>query len=745
MMNPASSTVWDERPTLWEGLGRLMGQWGVPAALVLGLAGVAALGVSRSRWTPDSGAIATGATFTALALGLALGRTRWRGPTAFGYGVLMALVWTFERLTHLLPALSTGSIHQVLTELNLRAFVGLARLAGWATALSTGQAIADNGLFESLVALGLWAALGWLGWRLARHEDALGGVIPLVGLMLLNTSLGAAEDGVFAATLGLALGLIAYLAFRRTVRGWDDGGVDYPTDICHEWLFSAICLVGLCLLAIMLAPWVGTAQGWQTLTREVSYWFERPAADSAQQLFPNIQALDESLTAVQAITPDLTEIGRPIAQGDAVVMWVSTSDPAPLPVEAGRPAEVGPVAHYWRSQVYATYTGRGWEPAPVAAEGAGPLPDLGTPPAGRYWLTQRVDLVADPGERAFAVNIPLAASTGIRLTVLAADDVLANGPTRAYTVTSAATRVTGEALAGAGLTYPADVTRHYLQLPSTLPDRVRDLARRVTAGAATPLDKADAIAAYLRRTYPYDPDAPPAPMGSDSVDAFLFETRAGFCSHFASAMVVLLRAVDVPARVADGYASGNWDAHQRAYRVPISAAHAWVEVYFPGYGWVEFEPTPAFRERPYALTPEMDAAEPKAAPALVVGAPSRPVWGLGLMLIGMGGLAVWAEWQRRRPRTPAEAVQRAYWSMRSGVGLLGWSGDASTTPAEFAATHRPASPALQADLAVLTDLYEQTTFAPDPVTASQGRTASRAARHSWGEAVRVWLGVYTRA
>lgn len=730
---------------MWEGLGRLIGQWGIPAGLVLGLASVAALAVSRSRWTPDSGAIASGATFTALALGLALGRTRWRGPTALGYGVFMALVWTFERLTRLLPALSIGSTHEALTELNLRAFVGLARLAGWVTALSTGQAITDNGLFESLMALSLWAALGWLGWRLARFGDAISGVIPLVGLMLLNTSLGAAENGVFAATLGLALGLIAHLAYRRTVRGWDDSGVDYPTDIRHEWLFSAICLVGLCLLGIMLAPWVGTVQGWRTLTREVSRWFERPAADTAQQLFSNIQAIDESLAAVQAITPDLTEIGRPIAQGDAVVMWVSTSDPAPLPVEAGRPAEVGFSAYYWRSQVYATYTGRGWEPAPVAAQDAGPPPDLGAPPAGRYWLTQRVDLVADPGERAFAVNMPLAASASIRLIVLAAGDSLVNGPTRTYTVTSAATRVTGETLAGAGLSYPVEVTRHYLQLPSTLPDRVRDLAQRVTAGAATPLAKADAIAAYLRRTYLYDLDAPPAPAGSDSVDAFLFETRAGFCSHFASAMVVLLRAVDVPARVADGYASGSWDAQQRAYRVPVSAAHAWVEVYFPGYGWVEFEPTPAFRERTYALAPETDAAEPEAAPALVVAAPTRAMWGLGLMLVGIGVLAAGAEWQRRRPRTPAEAVRRAYWSMRSGVGLLGWSGDASTTPAEFVATLRPASPALQADLEVLTDLYELTTFAPDPVTTAQGRAASRAAWRSWGEAVRVWLGVHTRA
>ncbi len=81
-------------------------------------------------------------------------------------------------------------------------------------------------------------------------------------------------------------------------------------------------------------------------------------------------------------------------------------------------------------------------------------------------------------------------------------------------------------------------------------------------------------------------------MGRDVVDFFLFDMKKGYCDHFASAMAVMARSVKVPARVAVGYASGTLDGLLGEYVVRDEDAHAWVEVYFPGYGWVEFEPTP---------------------------------------------------------------------------------------------------------------------------------------------------------
>jgi transglutaminase-like putative cysteine protease len=93
------------------------------------------------------------------------------------------------------------------------------------------------------------------------------------------------------------------------------------------------------------------------------------------------------------------------------------------------------------------------------------------------------------------------------------------------------------------------------------------------------------------------------------VDYFLFESREGYCTYYASAMVVLLRLNGIPARIAAGFAQGDYDPTLGAYRVSESDAHSWVEAYFPPYGWVEFEPTasiqPILREEG---VPDVDRA-----------------------------------------------------------------------------------------------------------------------------------------
>ncbi|MBM3945725.1 MAG: transglutaminase domain-containing protein, partial [SAR202 cluster bacterium] len=166
-----------------------------------------------------------------------------------------------------------------------------------------------------------------------------------------------------------------------------------------------------------------------------------------------------------------------------------------------------------------------------------------------------------------------------------------------YAMVSLVSTATDEDLRHAGTGYSNTIKDHYLQLPSTLPQRVRDLALQITAGAATPLDKARAIEAYLRGpgfTYSQTIDKPPD--GADGVDYFLFETRTGYSDYFASSMTVLLRAVGVPARMAAGFAPGEINAQTGLLAVRDTDSHGWVQVYFPAYGWIDFEPTPAWPE-----------------------------------------------------------------------------------------------------------------------------------------------------
>lgn len=162
-----------------------------------------------------------------------------------------------------------------------------------------------------------------------------------------------------------------------------------------------------------------------------------------------------------------------------------------------------------------------------------------------------------------------------------------------YTMVSYVSVATDDDLRQAPTDYDAFITDHYLQLPPNLPQRVMDKAAELTQNADNPFDKATAVSDYLRGeafTYSQDIDAPP--RGADGVDYFLFETKTGYSDYFASSMVVLMRAAGVPARLAAGYAPGEYDAEYGVRVVRDYDSHGWAQVFFPEYGWIDFEPTP---------------------------------------------------------------------------------------------------------------------------------------------------------
>jgi transglutaminase-like putative cysteine protease len=168
-------------------------------------------------------------------------------------------------------------------------------------------------------------------------------------------------------------------------------------------------------------------------------------------------------------------------------------------------------------------------------------------------------------------------------------------PYQRYRASARVPVVTPEELAEAGEDYPEWVTGHYLQLPDDFPSSVRNLSEEITKDVKTPYDKALAIKAYLRRFH-YDQLVQVPPANSDGVEYFLFSAERGVCTEFASAMAVMLRATGVPSRIATGYFRGELDEETGYYVIRGRNYHAWVEVYFPQYGWIEFEATPATPE-----------------------------------------------------------------------------------------------------------------------------------------------------
>jgi transglutaminase-like putative cysteine protease len=131
----------------------------------------------------------------------------------------------------------------------------------------------------------------------------------------------------------------------------------------------------------------------------------------------------------------------------------------------------------------------------------------------------------------------------------------------------------------------------YLQLPRLDP-RIPRLAEQISASAGNNYDKALAIESYLKTHYGYTLQLPRSPV-RDPLANFLFERKQGHCEYFASAMAVMLRTQRIPARVVNGFRGGEFNDLTGSYVVRAHDAHAWVEAYFPGYGWVTFDPTPA--------------------------------------------------------------------------------------------------------------------------------------------------------
>jgi len=139
--------------------------------------------------------------------------------------------------------------------------------------------------------------------------------------------------------------------------------------------------------------------------------------------------------------------------------------------------------------------------------------------------------------------------------------------------------------------YPDDIRQRYLRLPAGFEPRVGELAARVTAGSTTPIATVRAIETHLRTNYAYTLDLTRNSSG-DPVADFLFGTRQGHCEYFASAMVLMLRTVGVPARLVNGFQTGEYNQAANVFTVRQSDAHSWVEAYFVKYGWIQFEPTP---------------------------------------------------------------------------------------------------------------------------------------------------------
>jgi hypothetical protein len=170
-------------------------------------------------------------------------------------------------------------------------------------------------------------------------------------------------------------------------------------------------------------------------------------------------------------------------------------------------------------------------------------------------------------------------------------DVDADHPVTTYDAASNIAEPDPVQLRGANAGYSPSVQLNYLQLP-VLDPRIPHLAQQITAHADNNYDRAVAVERYLQTHYGYTLQlSRTVPL--DPLAEFLFERKQGHCEYFASSMAIMLRTLRIPSRVVNGFRTGEFNDITAQYLIRESDAHSWVEAYFPGYGWISFDPTPA--------------------------------------------------------------------------------------------------------------------------------------------------------
>ncbi len=499
------------------------------------------------------------------------------------------------------------------------------RLSIFLRAVATGRPNDDGLMFVLLLGLVFWGAGMLSGFRQVRRRS-LGWVIFPVGLALVLNAyafLGKPDlRGHVALFALIALVLAARMELRRRQGTWRGINARVPSDVVYSILLAGVLAAG----TLVFAAWVGPAFAQSEMAAEVWSKATRPWMDLRQDLGESLRGLRRPAAYLYEVYGNDLALKAGSELEHDLVLRVTAAE---LGENQGR--------YYWRARVYTKYEGGKWlaasgdtipvyprQPGLVLADELGRdevevaieplLPGLRTlyVLAQPVWVSRQTNFaIRQSGEQVQDV------------TEVSVPGVVVAG--ESYRVRAMHASPTADQLRSASSAYPGWVMTNDLQLPPEITDRTRALAEQITAPYDTPFDKTGAVVRWLRTNIDYSRVTEAPPEAVEPLDWFLFDYRTGFCEWYASAAVVLLRQAGIPARMAAGYAQGT--PRQAAgntgemaetdvtYEVYGTDLHTWPEVYFPQYGWVEFEPTGG---QPELVRPEGSvggAAEPLATPA----------------------------------------------------------------------------------------------------------------------------------
>lgn len=607
--------------TTGERLMRGGGWWTLILALLMLIAVTESL--NAAAWT-DGLEVVRLAVLGGALLSFMLALTRWDGPFPVVYSILASIIWISTLFTQLV--FHDMTLRQGAAEL-------LQRNVDWLRALTQGTSGADNLIFVTQLSfLGWW--IGYLAiWSLFRHQRLLSAVIPAGVALIVNAYYSTdAMTGYLVMYAAAVLLLAIRVELARNEARWQMTRVRYAPDITLDFLRAGVAFSALVLILAWAMPDVSGSLTMERLLRPFQGPWDK-VEDTWQRMYQSLN-YDRSGAVVSTFGKSMS-FGGPVNLTDRPIFDAAVTERT-----------------YWRAAAYDEYTSGGWQntsPDVAVIDSNEPLREPTTEArtvitSTVYPLEQGQELIFTPPQP-LVVNVPTNADIRLapnpdkpeeplRLVSMLRSRVRLDGAT-GYQVVSGVTTATADKLRKDGASYPDWVKEKYLQLPDTVTARTRELAAQTVAGASNAYDKADAIEKLLR-TYTYNQAIAAPPGGQDGVDYFLFDLKEGYCDYYASAMVVLLRSVGVPARFVVGYTPGQAEGAttgeqtDEAGRVRVLErnAHAWPEVYFPAYGWIQFEPTASepllTRPAPEATDPLDAGLTPNTGPDSAIPEPDIP-------------------------------------------------------------------------------------------------------------------------
>jgi transglutaminase-like putative cysteine protease len=694
---------------------RIREGWSV-LLLSFALAMVASVAIASAGWTEGLRVVPI-ASLGAFIIGLMIAKSILPGWTGHLFSLIIGFAWAFWLTARMFPESYTWYYRWAWTWYYIYQ---------WFVALFTGAESHNNLVFVLQMALIVWGITYLSVWFIFRVHRVWHAIVP-GGILLLANMIYSPNDITIYMLVYLALALLLVIRHNLFTQEqiWRREWVHFNSDeISFDFLRAGALFTVVILALAWVTPGVVSTQDTEVFDALRAPWHDLQA--EWNRLFASLNY-------------------RPTAGVDFYGQKLNLGGPRDLAEIPVLEIDAPPEARYWRAVVFDKFTGRGWENTdntlvPFGADNnvlpmvdyrarrmithtatlLGPSMSMLPMAAQPLWLDQptraSVSFVSVPIDYAVG-GLEEAGSTVQQIDTVSytrSRVPLDAGDT--YVAASLLTQAPISWLERAGTNYPTWVTERYLQLPDTVPDRVVQLAEEIAAPYDTPYEKASAIEGYLRSEIAYNEKIEAPPPDRDPVDYILFDLRQAYCDYYATSMAVMLRSLDIPSRIVSGYAQGHYDPERDAFEVLLQDAHTWVEVYFPNYGWVEFEPTaaqpviirpiepnngdslaPDSNQDPdisdldrmdrmeelldEELPPESDDVTTPLWSQLAPAKPGSWIFG-GLVLVTLAGVTVWLMRNQRQVRLTN--VGSIYHNMLRLAGWAGASTYVSQTPYEHA-------------------------------------------------------------